>query len=361
MSLINQMLKDLEQRNAPPSAKIPPVKHSTSLWVALILTCFVLLAGAAYWWTQLPQRPVVESPSSKLVKLTPTTTLPMMAPSVEVMPAEPLPEAPEPPALPSISIPAPAADEAINDALTLPPPQRTATVKTAARTTVNSTPIAAMEALVTPPSSKPLFSKLISADQISANLYRQALSFLQQGRVAEAQAVIVESLEAKPANHDARLTLASLLVDNHRYSEASITLKAGLDIAPERTDFRMAMARLQIEAGDRAGAFKTLEQGLSYAKNDADYLGFFATMLQAAARHEEAANYYLAAITVNTAAESTINTNTLLGLGISLQATGKLRNAQEAFIRAQADRTLSPELGVFVAQRLKEIKQALNQ
>jgi MSHA biogenesis protein MshN len=45
----------------------------------------------------------------------------------------------------------------------------------------------------------------------------------------------------------------------------------------------------------------------------------------------------------------------LIGLGISLQALGKLDKAQEAFNRAQATATLSPELSLFVEQQLKQL------
>lgn len=360
------MLKDLEQRSDTPATK-PAALSRSALWLILILTGCVLLAGGAYWWTQLAQKPVAESPSSKLVKFTPVVVQPAIAPTVDLIAAEPQPDL-----IASATDSTTAADKLKADILAEPlahkakPRPPTATVKNSVNSANPATKEVkeAKEAAVAKP-SKPssvntqLFSKHISTDQKSTNLYRQALSFLQQGRVAEAQAVLVESLEAKPTNHDARLTLASLLVDNQRYSDARASLETGLGLAPEITDFRIALARLQIEAGDRAAAFNTLEQGLSYAKNDADYLSFYATLLQGAERHEEAISYYMAALAVNAATASPISTSTLLGLGISLQATGKLKDAQEAFMRAQTDSTLSPELSVFVTQRLKQIKQAL--
>jgi MSHA biogenesis protein MshN len=197
--------------------------------------------------------------------------------------------------------------------------------------------------------------KQIRPDQKSGNFYRQAITNLQQGRVAEAQANLTQALEANPANQEARLTLAGLLVDNKRNDEAKATLAAGLAISPEQSDFRMALARLQVEAGDRTGALNNLEQGLAYAKGNADYQSFFATLLQRAERHEEAINHYMTALSLNDT-----NPNSLIGLGISLQAVGKLENAQEAFTRAQTSTTLTPELSMFVDQRLKQINQRLS-
>ena len=196
--------------------------------------------------------------------------------------------------------------------------------------------------------------KQINPEQKSGNAYRQALTNLQQGRVAEAQSNLMQALEANPANQEARQTLAGLLLDNNRNDEARAILAAGLAIAPEQTNFRMALARLQVELGDKSTALNTLEQGLAYANDNADYQSFFATLLQRANRHEEAINHYNTALSINSSAA-----NSLVGLGISLQATGKLENAQDAFTRAQSVASISPELAQFIDQQLKQINQHL--
>ena len=208
-------------------------------------------------------------------------------------------------------------------------------------------------------SSNSSIVKQISPEQKSGNSYRQALANLQQGRVAEAQSNLAQALEANPANQEARQTLAGLLLDNNRNDEARATLAAGLAITPEQTNFRMALARLQIELGDKSAALTTLEQGQAYANNNADYQSFLATLLQRANRHDEAISHYKTALSMNTSPNNSSSANSLVGLGISLQATGKLENAQEAFTRAQSVATLSPELAQFIDQQLKQINQRL--
>ena len=196
--------------------------------------------------------------------------------------------------------------------------------------------------------------KQIRPEQKSENFYRQAISNLQQGRVTEAQEALTKSLDANPANQEARQMLTGLLLDNKRNDEARVILATGLAITPEQSDFRMVLARLQVEAGDRSGALSTLELGQKYAINNAEYQSFLAIMLQRAERHEEAINHYNIALSLNSSAA-----NSLIGLGISLQATGKLKNAQEAFTRAQSVTSLSPELAQFIDQQLKQINQNL--
>jgi MSHA biogenesis protein MshN len=376
MSLINQMLKDLEQRNAgamdmqrPLSGEVRAVplgrRGSPLKLIAVLLVG--LLVGALYVRQQhastmmpvVTEKPQVVTPKS--VDIAPpavpapsetvqldivqpqsspapeTTSMPLLERELRITPPEQVEQqvkSPEPqqPAKPK------AEPLAKNEPDSKPKPVAdTAKVKLAAKTSPDSSPMV----------------KQVRPEQISGNYYRQALLYLQQGRVAESQAALVQALDANPANHDARLTLAGLLVDNKRKSEAMSLLAKGAELAPEQSGFSLALARLQLDAGDKSGALATLEQGLPYAKNDADYHGFLATLLQRADRHDEAINHYMIAL-----AGDSMMPSWLIGLGISLQATNRLAEAQEAFQRAQ-NANLSPDLAQFVDQRLKQIRQRL--
>ncbi len=201
--------------------------------------------------------------------------------------------------------------------------------------------------------------KKMSPEQTANSHYQQALAYLQQGRVSESEAYLAKALEFNPAHHEARLTLASLLLDNKRLSDAKDVLNTGLQISPEQNEFRIALARLQINAGDQAAALSTLEQGLPYAGNRADYYTFLATLLQRSGKHDEAITHYTKAIAIENNSNN-VKTNTLVGLGISLQAVGKLETAQQVFTRAQQTGALSPALASFVDQQLKKIHQSLS-
>ena len=45
-----------------------------------------------------------------------------------------------------------------------------------------------------------------------------------------------------------------------------------------------------------------------------------------------------------------------MGLGISLQAENRTADAHEAFARAKATNTLTPELQAFVEQKLQQLR-----
>ncbi len=409
MSLINQMLKDLERRGAresnasPADAELiittkqdaitkPPLSQLLTIKLRLPLIkmggVMFLLAGGAYLWMQstlaqshnndMEKAITVNIKPKPITRTTPVNTVePTIAPSAtaidSIVESSPLFETKlrfNPPVIqpvdtkiqkekiianlvPETTSVKPAAPiDPIELANPIEPEKSPAIERTATKPSANSN------------TDNSAIGKQIRPDQKSGNYYRQALSYLQQGRVSEAQANLTLALEANPSNQEARQTLAGLLLDNKRYDEARATLATGLTITPEQNDFRIALARLQIEASDLTGAINTLEQGLSYVKNRADYQSFLATLLQRANRHEEAIDHFSTALSSSSTAADVLSTNTttstLIGLGISLQAVGKLEKSQEAFTRAQSSTTLSPELSIFVEQRIKQISQRLS-
>jgi MSHA biogenesis protein MshN len=412
MSLINQMLKDLEQRGAGSSdaSKISPSPLEFSatpknsfpfVKLALIL---VLLAGGYYSWQRssnieqqvnngkiatpadIKPQPIINSPVNNppvaavpaptidpvTSETPPVNTVPLFETELKYTPTETSTSiknvVKEKSEIKEKSLTKEKAIEKenkvetektakeINAAITLIETGPTTTTKPVEKPSVIA-PLPAGKRYSNKLSTKlsneaPNTGKEIRPEQRSSNLYRQALSNLQQGRVSEAQDNLAQSLEANPANQEARQTLAGLLLDNKRNDEAKATLAAGLALAPEQNDFRMALARLQVEAGDRSAALATLEQGLPYAKNNSEYYSFTATMLQRAERHDEAVKYYKTALSINAS-----NPSALIGLGISSQALGNMDAAKEAYTRAQTNTTLTPELSAFVEQRLKQINQ----
>ena len=70
--------------------------------------------------------------------------------------------------------------------------------------------------------------KQVSAQQRADNLYRQALTMLQQGRVAEAQSGLGETLKLSPSHLAARQTLLGILVEARNYAQAQQLLQEGL-------------------------------------------------------------------------------------------------------------------------------------
>ena len=397
MSLINQMLKDLEQRTVsqgsvqPISGEVRAVSMTKEFrpMPLVILLVVTLIAGAAAWMylgRNKPAAEVVIMQQAQLVQAAP----PASAVVPTLITAQPTPEpvaSTQVRALNSniaaTSAVAPWKIEAHRQSsgldLRLSPALRDVSHLSVARMSeekpaklLQSQPRATLltsvedapSQTVDVPSKAKVQSKLtstaalapakmVSITQQSDNLYRQSVTFLQQGRVAEAQDALYKSLEANARNLKARQSLVGLLVESKHDEEANQLLKDGLKLSPEQSGFSMALARLQVESADNKAARDTLELGLSYAGDDADYHAFYAALLQRDEQHDAAIQHYLTALQTNPAMPTW-----LVGIGISLQVQGKLNDATAAFQRAHDTGQLTPQLTQFVESRLRQIKPA---
>lgn len=374
MSLINQMLQDLEKRHAAAgktaalSGEVRAVPGPASIASPVLLVSglvlLVLVAAGGAWLylhktTQAPvvavvppvapapapvPEPAVPSPVEAAVvpQASPTTRLP----GLDTQLTATTPPVPPQPAV--VPVAQPRAVAAPN----LPAPSTAAVTQPIDPGTAGPN-VASQKPVARAVSAAPVGSgKSVSAVQQSDNLYRQAIPALQQGRVAEAQESLRRALELNPRNLNARQVLVGLVVEAGHHEEASALLRDGLRLSPEQTGYSMALARLQIEAGDAGAALATLEQGQSFAGENAEFHGFYAALLQREARHEDAVQHYLTALRSDPAMPTW-----LVGIGISLQAQGKDVDAAAAFQRARDTGQLTPQLSQFVEQRLAQLKR----
>ncbi len=302
MSLINQMLKDIDQRQGASAGKPaanhdlrgvvqPHVATRTWWWGGGLLLALMAVAAAVLFKAPMPVPPVQQAKSTP-VAVAPVAVAPVapVAPVALVAPA-PVASAPAPVAV-KLREPAPAV----------------VTAKVAE-------PVKANAPATVAPELKGSVSRVLTADQRAQNMYSDAVALIQQGRLEEAQTLLLE----------------------------------GQKIAPQRTEFVMALAHVQLASNDVDAAIKALEGGLPGAANNAEFQGLLATLLQRVGRHEEAIDHYVSALRLKPDAA-----NWLLGLGISLQAKKDDRSAAEAYQRAIA-LGLSPSLMQFAQDRLRQV------
>ncbi|MBI2752911.1 MAG: tetratricopeptide repeat protein [Betaproteobacteria bacterium] len=181
--------------------------------------------------------------------------------------------------------------------------------------------------------------------------FRSGVESMNQGRIELALGSYASALRFDPKHVAARQTMVVLLMERGRVAEAQSVLRDGLQALPEHTEWAMLLARIQVNAGDAAGAFETLDRALPYAKDRPDYHAFVGTVLQMQGRHKEAIANYEIAVRLSPGSG-----RWLTGLAISLEEEKRVPEARDAYSRALATKTLGPDLQAFVERKLGQLQ-----
>ena len=411
MSVINQVLNQLEQRGAHTTlerAMVRPVPHSQRRFAMpkpLLALGLVLATGIAAWqWMQArkPALSLVEGPqvvaANVIQRQQVSAPVPVPAPApavsavvgavgvagagavdtasaVHAADAANSGETPLVAMLPPASrlsselsaIPSPSPSRqsaALPNAKAAPGgsetalPNAKATPDGSEKQPANAAPPAARPQPIQTPNARTAAQasagtspmKQVSPAQHVDAEFSKAVASMQQGHIDDAIAGY-ESVLRLDAGHDAaRQALVALLLESKRGAYAERVLQDGLKNKPEHTAFAMLLARLQVEHSAVDQAVVTLERSLPYAHSQADYQAFYAALLQRQSRHQEAVTHYQTALQL-----APHNGVWLMGYGISLQAVQRNEDARNAFKRALESNTLNPELQAFVQQKIKEL------
>jgi MSHA biogenesis protein MshN len=344
MSLINQMLNELERRGAgelpvEQAVRAVPVLPHKRRGQAFFALALLGVAGLA--WQQFKAASLkVETPASPVAVLQPASASPAQA------------VASAPRANPPVPVKVVAPERTVVPAASAPTPQKPTVSLPTVQKPVIAKPVESagsqdkLPVLPEPP------VKQVTPQQQADHEYRQAMSAMRQGRVAEAVAGYESALRLEAGHDSARWALAGWLVENTRHDAAEQLLRDGLRLHPQHTGFAMLLARLQVERGDLALALETMNTTLPHAGQQADYRAFMAALLQRMNRHAEAIPHYQVAL--QQAPGSAV---WLMGMAISLHAEQRNADALEIFRRAAALHTLSAELQTFVERRIAELSR----
>lgn len=385
MSLINQMLQDLDKRGATGSADetmyaqikvLPEAMPQYKWWLrsAGLLTLAMILVWLV--WHQIAPRLSGVLPQTSVAQ----SKAPMPAPQLSPAPMLVAPVVPDSNAVASLPV-AVSTTEDIRLAGEIPlflrlspeldpamatdkpsaakPSASAAFVKLdTAAPELPAKPVKKQSSPLTegtsPQQTAPLNNRLVKETTIGQQAednYRQATILQQQGRSPEAIAMLEHTLKIDAQHTAARQSLISLLLENKRYEDAIRQLQLALSADVNQPNLAMMLARLQVEKRNVPLAIEVLQRSLPSAIERADYLAFLAALQQREAHHKEAADLYQKAIRKNPQ-----NGLWWMGLAISLQADGRAQDALEAYGRAKSSNTLKPELLAFVEQKITQLQ-----
>jgi MSHA biogenesis protein MshN len=180
--------------------------------------------------------------------------------------------------------------------------------------------------------------------------FRKGVTQIQEGRANAAELEFRDALKQDPTHLGALQAMLGLLVDSGRNNEAEQFLHKALDINPRQPRHAMVLARLEVERGEVTGAINTMVAALPYVQSDFDFYAFLAALLQREGRHREAVDYYRTALRGVPG-----NGVWMMGMGISLRASNQSAEARDAFVHALESKQLSPALQEFVERQLREL------
>lgn len=400
MSLINQMLKDLDARHEGDTRgrlhrevrALPETKENRGMRLAII-ALLTLTFGAAAWWgferfaatsagrALLSSESPVSAPASTApaVPVEPqTAATPAVAPSAVSAALVEAPAAPASTGQSVVAIPAPAGALPL-DAVAL---DAASGLKLSAL--LDKVPVAEPPAAKTTPAARPAVAsasapkrelalpatrettapapqgKSVAAGGVDKTPaarsvreradveYRRAVGLVNGGRIQEATDVLLDVLRQDGGHVSSRQLLARLLIEQRRSDEAMAILAEGLASLPGQLSWAMTLARLQVDRGDFAGAARTLQQSQPFAVGSADYQGFSGHVQHRLGHHKESIELYQAAVRI-----APSEGRWWLGLGLALEADHRQPEAREAFQRARASGTLNADLLVVVDQKLR--------
>ncbi len=402
MSLINQVLQDLEKRHAseselnslPPYVRAVPGRPRSPVRMYVVAAIFVaVLIAVAFFIYSSRRAPEKDAPQIVSKPIAVPLPAPVSAPKSPVAP----PVA-EPPAQTAafnpvsrlsdeLSLVAPlsarkekpatagrSAKSGVASALpqvvlaVLPQPEKpqAPAVETLSKAETSTKPPVPVAERVTPP-PVPIAAAESAPGAIDKQMrevtpperaeiaFRRGVAQLQDGRASAAELDFRDALKQDPSHSGARQALLGLLLDSGRNNDAEQLLRKALEINPRQPRHAMVLARLEVERGEVTGAINTMVGALPYVQSDPDFHAFLAALLQREGRHREAVDYYRAALRGVPG-----NGVWMMGLGISLRAANQSAEARDTFQRAIESKQLTPELQEFVERQLRELSAQKN-
>lgn len=309
MSLINQMLKDLEQRAKRPAQTDLPLsvwhgEHSEQHNKNLIqygLAIGLLLGLAFIGWQIFHPKHSQTTITQTAANVVPTAPTP--SPAVQLQ--SKLPEA---------------KPELLNDPSDFP--EKMSVVK------------------------KPTPETLIETE------YQRALSYINEGHKYKAMQVLTSLLNKFPDDSPARLQLAILSYESGNKDQAKKLLQVGLQQQPFYPPYIQLKARILASEGKILQARRLLEYAPPSIKDNPDYFALIAALYQQQGESGLAANLYEKLLSLQSN-----NAVWWVGLGVALENLGKSSQALEAYARAANSDDINPTLRAFVESKIPSLTE----
>jgi MSHA biogenesis protein MshN len=378
MSVINQMLKDLdkrqnEQQNAANLAISGPTKNSNTKLIIVIVTVIIILnvAGILGWQLYSENQQLRMQVQQETMRLAREQSL--AATKKNKISVTKLAEIKAPMAMVASSLPSSSSSPSPNlspkDSSTLASnlqqknenksKSNNIAAKITEKNTVAVKPLQLQVAdnYVEPEpvnetlkakSSLTISRRQLSPQALAANKISEAEQAMERNNLAKAEALFEEVLLVMPEHETARKQLAALWYGKKAYRDAINLLSQGIALAPPAQEMRLMSARIYYQQGQARQAYNILQP--IKASNSAEIQTLLANTSAELNEHNSAITAYRKLITL----EPDVG-RWWLGVAVSLDSQGNFLPARDAYKQAIARNNLSSSAMKFARERLIEL------
>ncbi|MGL1956519.1 MAG: tetratricopeptide repeat protein [Colwellia sp.] len=372
MSVINQMLKDLEQRNAEQghnTAQIAiPSKSSPLKIIMLIIAVLVLINIAGFYiWQLVSENQLLKNQVAKPL----TVMSEIQATTLKSLPVLPVISEAEK----SVEQTAGKSIEKSAESIVVEkqveevePVEKIVAISKTKENLITTKPIpkaiAAETIIVAKKTPKPVEEVVVEQENSPASLSisRRQLSpaeliekklvraenAILRNKVEKAEALYEEILIINPNHKQARKKLAALWFGRQSYQSALNLLSQGISLAPKDSELRTMKARIYLKQGNLMAAYKVLKPLAAFEQQE--YQVLLANVAQQIKQYQSAINAYQLLIKMQP-----YSGRWHLGLAIVYDKNSQFLLAVEEYTLALAKDDLSVSSAQFAHQRVQAL------
>jgi MSHA biogenesis protein MshN len=358
MSIINQVLKDLDRKGSETRAPsgviaINQPETATPRWPIMLVGGVALTLAAAWWFW--PAAPDTAPPPASVMPPPPPTAHELPLPTPQLRLSQQLSDI-------AWKSEAPAGTEAARPkallASTMPPAQVAPQRNEPARAII-SEPLKPRLDTRLPEITRPSVEaqpRVIKQDkpptpQVQAEeVWRQASRLLEQGRNHDARARLENVLQLDPAHTAARQILIARELETGDGANAESLLRDGLALHPNDAWYPRSLAQVHLQRGDYAQAAGILKTALN-KRADAANWALYASTVAKLGKPAESAQAYREALRLDPN-----QGNWWIGMAVALEKSNAKADAGAAYQRALQTR-LSGELREFAEQKARSLAE----
>lgn len=196
-------------------------------------------------------------------------------------------------------------------------------------------------------------SRALTAKQRAGLLYQKAYTNLQAGQVKIAEEQLRNSIKIKASYSRSRELLAGSYIRSGRYVEAGELLKQGLKVEPKNYHFAKLYARVLMQQEQHKQALDMLIRYRPALQADLEYFALIAALYQQTQQHNKAANMYKDLLQLQPGRGIW-----WVGLGVALEKTGNAAQARQAYSKAKESASLTASMRRYTDNKLAAIKDS---